>query len=136
MDRAALTVFLATEYDSLLAGAGIAPTDTPDGLTPVLDNVAAIVDAYPDLVSRWHRELARYYALDRIVNRLGTKVDISTGGDSYKLNQKFTNPKALRDEAKRTVAWLVDPAPTVTGAEMGGRDIELYMPFLTEEVSW
>ncbi|HVL24877.1 MAG TPA: hypothetical protein VM450_12385, partial [Thermomicrobiales bacterium] len=87
IDRAALTAYLATEYDTLLAEAGIAATDTADGLAPVLDAVESLVSLSPDLSPVWYQPLGRYYALSRIVNRFAANMDVSTGGDTYRLQQ-------------------------------------------------
>ena len=130
MDSEALLAYLAIEFDALLAEANIAPTDTPDGLGPVLDAVAMIADAQPDLDTAWHRLLARYYTLDRILNRFAVNMNVSISGDSYSLQQQFANVKALRDDARNTVAWLLDPVMPGTSAD-GGGIVTIEMPFLT-----
>jgi hypothetical protein len=134
MDRAALAAFIATDLDISLAEAGIATTDTPDGLAPILDRVAMLTPA--DLDVEWLRKLGRYAALDRIVSRLVMNMSISISGNSYNLQQQFLNVKALRDEAYKQVAWIVDPV--VPGTESGsGGALTIDMPYLTEgECSW
>lgn len=136
MDRAALTAYLATEYDVLLGEADIATTDTPDGLAPVLDNVAAIVDGRPDLPVLWHQLVASYVALDRVVKRFAANMDVSISGDSYRTRQQFENAKALRDELYLKVAWLVDPEHPDAGSSGPGTVTTIEMPFLTGGDAW
>jgi hypothetical protein len=107
MDRSELAAFIATDLDALLVEAGIASTDTPDGLGPILDAVEAVAPV--DLLPTWLPPLGRYMALDRIVTRLAAQMDVSLSGDSYRLSQLFTQAKALRDEAKASVSWIVEP---------------------------
>lgn len=140
MDRIGLTAYLATEYDTLLVEAGIAPTDTVDGLASVLDAVSGIVAAHPELSVVWQRLLGSYYLLDRIVKRFAVNMNVSISGDSYSLQQQFANAKALRDEAYQNVAWLVDPLIPIDDPNAGGRIVTIEMPFLTqseeEYTSW
>lgn len=131
MDRIALTDYLATEYDTLLVEAGIAPTDTADGLASVLDAVSGIVDWHPDLSVVWQRLLGSYYLLDRVVKRFAVNMNVSISGDSYSLQQQFANAKALRDEAYGNVAWLVDPLIPADDPNATGRIVTIEMPFLT-----
>ena len=134
IDRAALTAYLATEYDTLLAEAGIAATDTADGLAPVLDAVDTLVSLSPDLSPVWVQPLGRYYALSRIVNRFAANMDVSTGGDTYRLQQQFANAKALLDRERAGVLWLVEPIPPDTSGV--GSVVTIEMPYLTEAESW
>ena len=129
MDREALRLYLATEYDTLLAEAGIAATDTADGLAPVLDAVERWFALSPDLSPAWEQPLGRFYALSRVVNRFAANMDVSTGGDSYRLQQQFANAKALLDIERGRVAWIVDPvAPDA--ASGSGRLVTLTAPYL------
>jgi hypothetical protein len=128
VDRDALADYLAMEYDALLAEAGIALTDTDDGLGPILDAVEALVSLLVDLSPVWYQPLARYFALTRIMNRLAVNMNVSVSGDSFSLQQQFTNAKALRDEAYGMVAWLVSPLPDTSGV---GDVVTIEMPYLT-----
>lgn len=133
MDRSALAAFIATDLDALLAEAGIATTDTPDGLAPILDVVE--LAAPPDLPVTWYGPLGRYVALDRIVTRLAAQMDVSVSGDSYRLSQLFTQAKALRDEARAQVAWIVTPAMPVPDDQASG-GVTIEMPYLTGGDPW
>lgn len=133
IDRTVLTGFLAIEYDMLLAEAGIAATDTPANLGPVLDAVEQLDALDPDLSPLWLQPLARYFTLKRIVNRLAVNMDISISGDSYRLNQIFANAKSLLSEAKAQVSWIVDPVQPGTS---GYGDITVVeLPFLTGTIA-
>ncbi|MGI8404974.1 MAG: hypothetical protein ACR2OE_09475 [Thermomicrobiales bacterium] len=119
MDRITLTDYLANEYDSLMLEAGIAATDTVDGLASVLNAVQDIVIVRPDLSVVWQRLLGSYYLLDRILNKFAVNMNVSISGDSYSLQQQFANVKALRDEAYRNVAWLIVPVSVPGPRGMG-----------------
>lgn len=119
MDRITLTDYLANEYDSLTLEAGIAATDTVDGLESVLDAVEDVVIVRPDLSVVWQRLLGSYYLLDRIVKKFAVKMNVSVEGDSYSLQQQFANAKALRDEAYRNVSWLIVPVSVPGPRGMG-----------------
>ncbi len=133
IDSAALVGYLAIEYDTLLAEAGIATTDTSENLGPVLDAVEQLDALNPDLSPLWIYPLARYFTLKRIVNRLAVNMDVSISGDSYRLNQIFANAKSLLSEARAQVAWIVDPVPPGTS---GYGDITVVeLPFLTGTIA-
>lgn len=134
MDRAGLAAWLTLRLNTLLAAAGIASTDTEDGLAPVLDDLEVRLAGTPDLQVAWHQPLARYVALEWIVDRLGSKMDVTTGGDSFRLNQQFANAKALRDDARAAVAWIIDGSGSVQGISSGPVTIDLN--FLTGGGSW
>ena len=126
-DRAATLTELNSRYSLLLSQAGIAATDTADGLKPPLDDTARIATANPALAQATLTALARYLTLDRIVERLAAQFDVTTKGDSYKLNQLYTNAKALRDSLEQTVGWLAladtaaaPPIVTVTAPYLSG----------------
>lgn len=110
IDRAALTAYLATEYDTLLAEARIQPTDTADGLASVLDAVQRVVDQHDDLDVAWHRPLGQYFVLQRIAHRLAANMDVSDTEGSYKLSQQFQNAKWLLGQVSPLVSGLVTPA--------------------------
>lgn len=136
MDRAALTSYLATEYDVLLAEAGIEAADTPDGLGPVLDAVEQLVALSTELSPAWHRPLARYYALQRIVNRLAVNMNVSVAGDSYSLQQQFANAQKLLDRERVTVGWLVDPIPPADEDAELGKVVTITQDYLTGGTQW
>lgn len=135
MDRAALATFIATDLDALLAEAEIAATDTPDGLASILDTVEHITAGNASVGEAWHRPLARYVALERIVTRLAAQMDTTIGGDSYRLSQLFTQAKALRDEARALVGWIIEPAQPGSGGTSGG-PVVIDMPYLAGGESW
>lgn len=131
MDRAALASYLATEYDTLLAEAGIGTTDTSAGdLKPVLDAVEQLATLSPELSPVWIQPLGRYYTLRRIVNRFATNMDVNRPSGSYRLQQQFANAKALLDIEAARVGWIVDPvSPAVVSAP--AQPFTLSFPFLT-----
>jgi hypothetical protein len=134
IDRTTLTGFLAIEYDTLLVEAGIAGTDTPANLGPVLDAVDQLVVLSDPLSPLWLQPLARYFTLKRIVNRLAVNMDVSISGDSYRLNQIFANAKSLLSEAKAQVAWIVDPVQPGEASDYGDITV-VEMPFLTGTIA-
>ena len=107
IDRAGLTADLALRYNLLLTEAGLAATDTEGGVGPVLVRVQTIATDQPNLVSSTIGLIARYIALDVITERLATRMDTTTPDGSFRLNQLFTNAKALRDSLGATVGWIV-----------------------------
>lgn len=138
IDRAGITADLSYRYELLLAQAGIAATDTTGTtLKPVLDQVQRIADANADLSGDTLTTLARYLLLDRIVERLGTQFDVATSGDSYKLNQLYTNAKQLKESLESVIGWLA--LGDLTGAA-AGQLVTITAPYLNdpheEGASW
>jgi len=121
MDRQALLAMLVSRYGSIATEAGMTLLDEPEGFAPVLDRVAATLTARPELDPAWVEPLARYQALDYLADRLSTQMNISRGGNSYQLNQLFTNVQTLLATAKASVAWIVEPAtPDTEGVPIVG----------------
>lgn len=132
MDREAFLTMLTSRYGGIAAEAGMTLLDEAAGFGPVLDRIAGFLDTYPDLDMAWQEPLARYVTLDYLADRLTTQMNISRGGNSYQLNQLFTNVTKLLDMARERVAWIVEP--TVPSTTVGGVGAVSYWttPFLTD----
>lgn len=134
MDRGALATYLTVDLDVSLAEAGIALTDTPDGLAPILDRVERFVEGNASIGDAWLPDLARYVALARIADRLMMNMRISVGGSSFSLKDQYDNVILRLKEAKAVVAWIVDPAPP---ASTSNGPVSIDMPYLAEgDGSW
>ena len=127
IDRAALTTYLAAWYGELADEAGLALTDTSTGFGPVLDATAASLAANAELdEATWAQPLAEYYLLRRIVRALATNMDVSVGGDSYRLKQIRDHAQALYDEAAAAVGGIVG-----SSSDGLGQVVTVHMPYLT-----
>lgn len=138
MTREELLAYLSIEYDYLLLEADIGMGDDVDGLGPVLDHAEAVFTRFDGLTDIWQRQVASYYALDRIVSRMAVNMAVSISGDSYNLKHQYDNAKKLRDEMYAKVWRLVDP-PLPGEIDDGDKPGTLYtleMPFLSGGDEW
>ena len=92
---------LTQRYGPWLDLASIARTDTIDGVTLVLDEVAdATGDDGDALTDQVWRLFNRYLALDYICGRLGALFDVSRDNKSYALSKAYAQASAERDKMR------------------------------------
>lgn len=142
MNRAEVAAILAAELASPLAAAGMAAADEPGGLKEPLDRAmralgyepAESAEADPS-VADGLLELATWHTLRAVRMALVEAMDVSLGGNSYKLNQQFANVGELLKEAEAEVAAVL--GSTTGGA--GGGIVICDLDFLAEpagSASW
>lgn len=116
MTRAEALGYLANEFSSLLAAAGIAATDTDEGLGAVLDkglrSIGATEEVATDTLQAFLLFLD-YHVLVRICRALAVKVDVShsSPGMSRASSQAYAQAQAERDRAEQRLreAGLAGP---------------------------
>lgn len=104
MNRAAVATWVGNRYGAYLAAVGRTTADTAANMQPILDDTlwalgyaeAAIATADPtdaEAIDDF-KVMAAFQTMAQIVRDLGAKaIDISTEGDSFRLNQRWVAAK-------------------------------------------
>ncbi len=137
MDRAAATTYLTTEYQELVADAGLSNQQVSDAYNLALDialRQLGVGEAdlptwdVPDSQVLAYLALAGYYTLRRFVRLLSVRVSVTVAGSlSAARNQAATACKAILDDLKAECAARGYPID-VEQATMGYLNLDFQEP--------
>ncbi len=110
MTRAEVAAQVAIRLSAQLADAGLAATDVTNGLKePIDDALRSLGYAEADLATAAPSDapgfilMAKYHTLRLVLEKVADRFDVTTGGDSYRLNQVIANLEKLLARAEADV---------------------------------
>lgn len=126
MGRSDAASYLAVMLDDLLATAGMTGDDDAPNLGFPLDaadrGMTRVAIPETDVAAREsaYTALARYHVLLRIRDKVAGRFSVSTGGDTYQLQQSLAGVEKLLAEARTDALYLAGTAAVLggTGADV------------------
>lgn len=114
MDRAAALAYIANEFPSLIAEAGLNATDDNAGFKVAIDSAlrnlsyaeADLETADETVKVSDYLFLLDYYALRKLVRQLSMRSQYQVDGQQYYDQQLFAQAKAMLDAAEKAVKSL------------------------------
>lgn len=113
MNRLEVAAAVGARLVTQLADAGMSAADTTGNLKePIDDALRAMGVAEPELVAaesddaRGFLAMTRYQTLRVVLERIGDRFNVSTSGDSFSLNQAFSNVEKLLKQAEQDVIGI------------------------------
>ena len=109
MNRAEAAARVALIIPAVLRDAGIATSDTPEGLEPALDAALSALGLLSDQETEdavGFVALVKYHALLMAEGRMADRFDVTTPGGSYRLQQAVATVQKMIERSEKEVSAL------------------------------